>query len=73
MPEMDGMNATIHIRKYCTQQPCIIAMTANALPEDRDACFKAGMDDYITKPFSHEILMKALRQVAENYYSKAAI
>ncbi|MFD2164241.1 two-component regulator propeller domain-containing protein [Paradesertivirga mongoliensis] len=68
MPEMDGLEATAYIRKNSIHQPAIIAMTANALPEDREACLKAGMNDYITKPISLEILVQALKQVAENYY-----
>ena len=68
MPEMDGLEATIAIRKTSPYQPVIIAMTANALPEDREACLKAGMNDYISKPISLEILVRTLQQVAENYY-----
>jgi CheY-like chemotaxis protein len=71
MPEMDGLEATKNIRKNCTHQPAIVAMTANAMAEDREACMKAGMNDYITKPFSHETLLKALQQVAENLYEVA--
>lgn len=73
MPEMDGLEATVHIRKNSLYQPVIIAMTANALPEDREACLNAGMNDYITKPISLEILVKTLQQVAENYYKTQAI
>ncbi len=52
MPEMDGLEATRRIvRKYPPdQRPKIIAMTANAMKEDKEACFDAGMDDYISKP-----------------------
>ena len=52
MPEMDGLEATEQIReqKDPKKQPLIIAMTANAMKEDRDRCLKAGMDDYIAKP-----------------------
>ena len=51
MPELDGLEATRRIR----QQPCfaglpVIAMTANARTEDRDDCFAAGMNDFISKP-----------------------
>ena len=70
MPEMDGLEATLYIRNHSPHQPAIIAMTANALPEDRDACIKAGMNDYITKPISLEILVQALKQVSENYYQR---
>ena len=52
MPEMDGFDAARHIRKNqpAHRQPCIIALTANALQADRDACLAAGMNDFITKP-----------------------
>jgi CheY-like chemotaxis protein len=69
MPEMDGLEATGLIRMVvpADRQPTIIAMTAAALPEDRDRCIKAGMDSYMSKPFSAQQLADALagcRQVA---------
>lgn len=53
MPEMDGYDATRAIRNLALEgrgRVPIVAMTANAQSEDRDACFAAGMDDYIAKP-----------------------
>ncbi len=54
MPEMDGVTATRHIRAGEAEgrRLPIIAMTANALQEDRERCFAAGMDGYIPKPIS---------------------
>ena len=52
MPELDGLDASRRIceRWPAEERPRIIAMTANAMPEDREACFAAGMDDYVAKP-----------------------
>jgi signal transduction histidine kinase/CheY-like chemotaxis protein len=60
MPEMDGLEATRQIRLRERLQPCIIAMTANAMQGDREICLEAGMDDYITKPIRVEALVDAL-------------
>jgi CheY-like chemotaxis protein len=64
MPEMDGLSATRQIRKRwpARPRPRIIAMTANVLPEDQEACFAAGMDDYLSKPIRVEELVGALRR-----------
>lgn len=66
MPEMDGLEATRFIRKNSTYQPVIIAMTANAMPEDRIDCIKAGMNDFISKPINIETLLKQLQEAWEN-------
>lgn len=67
MPEMDGVTATREYRreeaeKGRTRLP-IIAMTANALQEDRERCFAAGMDGYISKPISLSALQDELRRI----------
>jgi signal transduction histidine kinase/DNA-binding response OmpR family regulator len=65
MPEMDGLDAarTICAKWGPKERPRIIAMTANAMQGDRDLCFAAGMDDYVTKPIRVERLVEALTQV----------
>jgi len=62
MPEMDGFASTEHIRKLDITQPYIIAMTANALAEDRDICLGKGMDNYISKPLKLEVLVAILKE-----------
>jgi len=63
MPELDGLEATRRItaRWPGAQRPRIVAMTANAMAGDREACLEAGMDDYITKPIRVEQLIEALQ------------
>jgi signal transduction histidine kinase/DNA-binding response OmpR family regulator len=62
MPEMDGLTATEQIRqnKVLSQQPYIIALTANALKGDRERFLAAGMDDYLSKPVRLEDLATAI-------------
>ena len=62
MPEMDGIEATQIIRRQNFPQPYIIAMTANAMPEDKEICINAGMDDYLAKPMKVNELINALKK-----------
>ncbi|MBF0450135.1 MAG: response regulator [Candidatus Magnetomorum sp.] len=66
MPKMDGLTATktirdsaSHVRKHNIP---IIAMTAHALKGHREKCFDAGMNDYLTKPLSIDLLAKAIKK-----------
>ena len=64
MPKMDGASATTAIRTWEKAQglrACpIIALTANAMKEDRDRCFEAGMDAFLSKPLSKKALLETL-------------
>jgi CheY-like chemotaxis protein len=66
MPVMGGLEATRHIRAMERQarRIPIIAMTANAMESDRQACLDAGMDDFLAKPFAasslHALLLRYL-------------
>ena len=71
MPEMDGLQATREIiRRWGERRPRIIALTANAMREDRENCFQAGMDGYLTKPFKPEdlkdVIIKTYRRLHED-------
>jgi CheY-like chemotaxis protein len=65
MPRMDGVSATRLIRQlpFPARNTPVIAMTANALPEQVRAFRQAGMDDYIAKPFKQQELHDAIRRV----------
>jgi CheY-like chemotaxis protein len=60
MPIMDGYEATRRLRDYETEHTLprtpVVALTANAMAEDRDACLAAGMDDFLPKPITKEEL-----------------
>ncbi len=65
MPVMDGLKATMAIRKNeknQEQHTPIIALTANAMKGDRDMCLTAGMDDYVTKPINPQKLVEAIQR-----------
>jgi DNA-binding response OmpR family regulator len=61
---MDGLEATrrIHQRWPEGRRPHIIAATASAMPEEREACLAVGMDDYLSKPIRVDELAAALRR-----------
>jgi CheY-like chemotaxis protein len=59
MPVMDGYSATRKLRAAGYQNP-IIALTANAMKDDRDRCIEAGCSEYLTKPLQAEKLVQLL-------------
>ena len=68
MPEMDGFQATAAIRRLeagSTRRIPIIATTASVMPEERERCLRAGMDDFIAKP----IQMRDMRRVVTQWAS----
>jgi CheY-like chemotaxis protein len=64
MPKMDGLTATKLIRsRPLNSQTHIVALTADAMPEDRQACFDAGMDDYISKPVAMAEIIRLVSNI----------
>ena len=63
MPVMDGFTATRTIRRNPHRPaPIVIAVSANAMASDREACLAAGMNDHVGKPFDLDDLVRVLRQ-----------
>jgi CheY-like chemotaxis protein len=72
MPEVDGFEATRAIRAHelvSGRHVPIVAMTANALEGDREACLGAGMDDYLAKP----VQLDALGALVERFVGQVRI
>ncbi|MEM9899087.1 MAG: response regulator, partial [Pseudomonadota bacterium] len=64
MPEMDGVTATAELRKRLPEHshPYVVALTANAMAQDRESYLRSGMDDYLSKPIDIEALTKCLER-----------
>jgi CheY-like chemotaxis protein len=62
MPQLDGYQTTKKIREAGGHQPYIIAVTANAMQGDKEACLAAGMDAYISKPIRSAELASAMQK-----------
>jgi signal transduction histidine kinase/CheY-like chemotaxis protein len=79
MPKMNGYEATEHIRKnmkYPISEVPIVAMTAHALENVAETCFKSGMNDYVSKPIDIDLLVSKMcklldkRKVVQEKYNK---
>lgn len=68
MPEMDGLQATAHIRQQAICHPYIIALTANTTSDFRKDCFEVGMNDFLAKP----IRLAELEQAFDRYAAAVA-
>jgi signal transduction histidine kinase/two-component SAPR family response regulator/HPt (histidine-containing phosphotransfer) domain-containing protein len=77
MPGLDGLEATRRIRALEAQSGqvrCpVVAVTANAMPGDREACLAAGMDEYIAKPFPAEIVKSCLLRFCQQPADASAL
>jgi PAS domain S-box-containing protein len=74
MPEMDGYEATLHIRNKFPAPKCnipIMAMTAHVMPTEEEKCYKAGMNGYISKPFDTETLYSKIESILESVNNKS--
>ncbi|BBC24004.1 response regulator [Pseudanabaena sp. ABRG5-3] len=75
MPELDGYETTIAIRKLDSDKSkvVIVAMTANAMKEDRDRCIACGMDDYLSKPIRKDDLAQKLLEWESKIFGKNSV
>ncbi len=66
MPVMDGLEATVEIRKYeanLSYSTPIMGLTANTFDADREKCLQHGMDEYMAKPFDLELFMYLIKKM----------
>ena len=62
MPEMDGLEATKMLRANGFKDIPIVAMTADAMKEDREKCLQSGMNDFIAKPIKRDIVFSVIKK-----------
>jgi CheY-like chemotaxis protein len=74
MPVMSGLDATRHIRQQEApgRHTPIVATTAGAMEADRAACMAAGMDDYLAKPYTPQVLQDLLERITRTRAKKNA-
>jgi len=67
MPDIDGYELMMLIRKMPSlQQLKLVAVTAQAMPGDKEKCLNAGADDYISKPVDVDELLKIMKRIRSN-------
>ena len=73
MPEMNGLEASRRIRQKWPEEarPRVIALTANIIPDEKESCLEAGMDDYLAKPVRVKELQEALRHTHDWHIRRA--
>jgi CheY-like chemotaxis protein len=74
MPEKDGLQATFSIREYeeieqIAHPAYVVALTASAMAEDKQLCINAGMDNFLSKPFTEDELRQIIIDVAHRQKS----
>jgi PAS domain S-box-containing protein len=72
MPEMNGLDATVEIRKRYGNRHCIVAMTANNSDKDRQEAFDSGMDHFISKPFVIQQLFSCLKMYLDRNENRSS-
>ena len=74
MPEMDGVTATAELRKSLAPErhPYIVALTANAMAQDRESYLRSGMDDYLSKPIDIDELTQCLDRASDFHRARAS-
>ena len=74
LPDIDGWTVARHLRQYVREKRLtIVAITANVTPEDRQACFDSGMDDFVMKPFKISTLKDVILKYARHAHDEAAV
>jgi CheY-like chemotaxis protein len=72
MPVLDGYSAAQQIRAAGYGRP-IIALTAHAMPGDREKCLEAGCDDYVSKPLDRDQLLQVLGRHLDRFRSPTPV